>query len=664
MNNDDLPKYLPQGVKFNIANNNVLTITMTLDGMTSNMQEDSAAFEGWSVCLYNYLKKEIKIKLTTDAQIEDIKALSEIDNRNPKALHFKRFLYRLQKFSSTFNAWFEIDEKLGKTVSVVENWSDLYLNYPTQEAQKNDVAHKEAKLERAIVSSDKLKCEAIGHQLPVGVFYKEKRDDYRLMPGNNSAIDIWSITQNTFSIYELKAYGNCSVGIISELFFYVNIMNDLFNGRAKYDGRAAKCDYRNFKIVYDFYRSKGIKTVEGCFLAPKYHVLIDNQQKQITDILNEYGFIKYKFLPWPKGLDCEDVEGNSYVETERKKQVKFFEGKSIATGGWFKDDYHEYCVLNPQDNIFSQKIAEDILKYFGNEKISFWSGNTIPNHMLSSQVSCLNHLFPIRKNHDLVLALAKKLLENTIYAGRVKDVLEVNCEKEKYKVEDTGYIAFEVVSSHNLLNEGRPNRGANCTSIDAVILIETTDYKRVLLPIEWKYTEHYNNTDKSIENDPDKFSVPESKGRTRLERYDKLIANSVFLNSRLVGNNDRAPYESPSSYRRTLFFIEPFYQLMRQTLWAEAMINAHGKEWCGKVDDYMHIHVIPAGNNELLNKKYVYSKEKGLKHTWTKECLSNKGKERYMLVNPSNIVDAIEAANKDGKNEELVKYLRTRYNYK
>ncbi|WP_115097256.1 PGN_0703 family putative restriction endonuclease [Porphyromonas macacae] len=113
---------------------------------------------------------------------------------------------------------------------------------------------------------------------------------------------------------------------------------------------------------------------------------------------------------------------------------------------------------------------------------------------------------------------------------------------------DKTYIGFEVVSGADWLNEGIPNRGSNCTSIDALIYALDVEGKKWLIPIEWKYTEHYTVQDKGSEAD--------GKGETRHARYDALIQHSKFLKpqTKAVGS---------------IYYQEPFYQLMRQTLWAE-----------------------------------------------------------------------------------------------
>jgi hypothetical protein len=70
-----------------------------------------------------------------------------------------------------------------------------------------------------------------------------------------------------------------------------------------------------------------------------------------------------------------------------------------------------------------------------------------------------------------------------------------------------------------------------------------------------------------------------------------------------------------SSENHEIYYFEPFYQLMRQTLWAEQMI-AHNETEITKADDYIHLHVIPIENYELLDNTYRCSSQ-GLEATWS-----------------------------------------------
>ncbi len=204
-----------------------------------------------------------------------------------------------------------------------------------------------------------------------------------------------------------------------------------------------------------------------------------------------------------------------------------------------------------------------------------WSAQGV-EQILSSQIACINHLFPLRKNRAAVLALAQSIDPKF-------DSVEV-LKNDKGK---DGYISFEVVSATDHLNGKRGHdmlkRGALCTSIDALILAKR-EGKHVLLTIEWKYVESYSNEDKSQNKDG------RTSGDTRLKRYSDLIQNSEQL-------------KSLDNYRGSVYLFEPFYQLMRQTLWAEQMVKHKNNEIL-KADDYIHAHVVSRGNKELLAINY------------------------------------------------------------
>lgn len=55
------------------------------------------------------------------------------------------------------------------------------------------------------------------------------------------------------------------------------------------------------------------------------------------------------------------------------------------------------------------------------------------------------------------------------------------------------------------------------------------------------------------------------------------------------------------SYRNSIYSQEPYYQLMRQTLWAEQVINNKSSEKI-KADSFVNIHVVTSQNKELLDE--------------------------------------------------------------
>jgi len=350
----------------------------------------------------------------------------------------------------------------------------------------------------------------------------------------------------------------------------------------------------------------------------------------------------------------------NFKEKERERQTKLIQSGSPVFygdegGGWFmgrqgKQD-RGFVLIERQNNLF-EGIRNSAIKYFKENRIKWWGGkgHTPTGHVLSSQIACINYLFAIRNDKNTVLEMLNKITKKSF-----TEVLKIDCDK------DPAYISFEVVSDVDHLNEKTSTRGSNCTSIDALILAKHQNGEIWLIPIEWKYTEHYGNTDKSIEDSSRQSANykkgDEAKGKERLNRYcynekDRLIDNSNQLKSLL-------------DYKNSVYFFEPFYQLMRQTLWAEQLILNKDEEPIlkkykefVKEGNFLHIHVIPKENDKLLKlseKKYKCS-GKDMKQTW-KNCLEDQSK--YQIVDPTEIVDVIGQTN---NYTSLAQYLIQRYN--
>lgn len=332
---------------------------------------------------------------------------------------------------------------------------------------------------------------------------------------------------------------------------------------------------------------------------------------------------------------------SKYQESERTKAENLIKaGSPVFYGGkagkFFRTKNRDFVLQDSQKNIFSP-IYIDVIEYFKNNSIAWWGGKNPTGHVLSSQITCVNHLFQIRNDKSAVLTILKNI------SNDFEDVFQINTDKYL-----PAYIQFESVSDSDYLNEGQPTRGNNCTSIDALIYAKHKNGEKWLIPIEWKYTEYYYNTDKSIE-DSDKKSPnfkkgDEAKGKVRLDRYcynkkGKLIDASNYL-------------KSLKKYRNSVYFFEPFYQLMRQTLWAEQMIKYKANEIL-KTDNYLHLHVIPENNNDLLKKAYKCS-GLDMEKTWRKQL---KDQSKYIIISPENLIKGIDS----NKYNELLAYLKIRY---
>ena len=320
--------------------------------------------------------------------------------------------------------------------------------------------------------------------------------------------------------------------------------------------------------------------------------------------------------------------GSKYQEAERakaivgmKKNQFLFEGDQ--GGGKFYKIEREFVLKDREKNLYGP-IREEALEYFEKNRIGWWGGRKPTGHVLSSQIACVNHLYPLRDDREMVLKIARKISSDFV------DVLKIETDEHL-----SGYIQFEAVSDNDNLNEGTPNRGNNCTSIDALIYARHRDGSKWLIPIEWKYTEHYDNANKAMEGcktNPDKC-----KGITRKERYTDLINRSKQLTA-----DDHSTY-----------YYEPFYQLMRQTLWTEQMIHHRTKETI-KGENFIHVHVVPRENRDLLCKAYKCS-GLDMETTWRKQL---KDQSKYRIISPEELLSVINGS-KDYAH--LRKYLSERY---
>lgn len=328
----------------------------------------------------------------------------------------------------------------------------------------------------------------------------------------------------------------------------------------------------------------------------------------------------------------------TYKRLQEIRQADFQKGLNNGGSGHLLPIGKEYQNLFDYTNSY-----QAILDYFNLNNIKLWScsydslyktdkdGTNVTRHLLSSQVACINHLFFIRNDKRAVLKLINSIPSMPV---KFKNVLILDCDT----TDTRGYISFEVVGGVDYLNE-KGKRGEYATSVDAMVYALDENDERWLLPIEWKYTEAYEIFDLSIESDRDKPGN-KRKGKVRQDRYCNLIDKSKQL-------------KSLDNYVGSIYFQEPFYQLMRQTLLAECICN-NPDEKVIPAQHFAHIHVCPKMNNELLNKDYVpVSQKKGMESSW-RDMLTNQ--MLYHLIDSKDFLAPIASDYPD-----LFSYLDERY---
>lgn len=246
------------------------TIVLELNkkSLVSNMQGDESAFEGWSLCiLANNPADYNKIRIVWTPL--------DINNLTPAEFgHYYRFLFRAYKFQCNYPSLVEVQPAI-ETVFDANECKRWVLNYPKNVSAEpdNKDENAEANIERALLKIMNGHFDYCDHQLPVGLFLDEVKKINARSSGGKSMIDLWSVKDNIINIYELKNDVNEEVGIISELLFYTNVMDNfrrhVFNYPASFVMK--RVFYRHSKELYNDIVNNRISAVKGIFLANNLH---------------------------------------------------------------------------------------------------------------------------------------------------------------------------------------------------------------------------------------------------------------------------------------------------------------------------------------------------------------------------------------------------------
>ncbi len=260
-----------------------------------------------------------------------------------------------------------------------------------------------------------------------------------------------------------------------------------------------------------------------------------------------------------------------FLEGEKPKQTQFkisspHFSDAARLEGIYNGEPRPFCLpMEFAEQNLVPEIRESALSYFAQHSIKWHNGqNGKPsNHLCSSQVCCVNFLFPFAdKPNEL---------------SKVFRLVYPEIEK-MLPVESGHYVSFEWIGQENYLGErisrsGQRSRGANCTSADAIVMFERKDKKRQAVLIEWKYTESYGGT----------FLKTANSGVDRTEIYRHL-----FEKPDCPINKDILPgFDS--------LFYEPFYQFLRQQFLANEMEKANEMG----ADVVSVLHIAPAHNDDF-----------------------------------------------------------------
>lgn len=251
-------------------------------------------------------------------------------------------------------------------------------------------------------------------------------------------------------------------------------------------------------------------------------------------------------------------------------------------------------------------------------------------NLASSQIACVNFLLPLAWIPGALAAFLSCLDED------VEDVVDIIDQKR-----NSSPVEFEWVGWDEPLEGGRITRGANQTSIDALLVAKIPQGLRAYL-CEWKYSEEYLR--------PDDKGLG-SSGITRRNRYQHLYqqAGSSF--------NQTVPLDD--------FFFEPFYQIMRMHLLADRML-ARGVTPDLQIDEAKVVVVCPAQNTDYRQVVRTIPLAQRFPELDTVEEIvraSLTNRISFTVASSEEIVDKLRSGNFARALNEWLEYHRCRYGW-
>ena len=240
---------------------------------------------------------------------------------------------------------------------------------------------------------------------------------------------------------------------------------------------------------------------------------------------------------------------------------------------------HLLAIGYEDENLYPSLRGEAGARQFFKERGIKWHRTTLSGdvqdddgptrNMASSQVACVNFLLPLAEIPGALAAVVGAIDDD------VKDIVDI-CHEGRTSPVEFEWIGLDPKSNRPCSLEGGANntRGANNTSVDALVIADTDAGRRAYL-MEWKYVEKYRSEDEGAG----------SSGETRRQRY-----SSRYSDKSSAFKSDEVPIDE--------LLFDPFYQLMRFRLLADRMV---ADEEFG-VTDAKVVVVVPDGNSEYRKR--------------------------------------------------------------
>jgi hypothetical protein len=306
----------------------------------------------------------------------------------------------------------------------------------------------------------------------------------------------------------------------------------------------------------------------------------------------------------------DDVDNSTYQDRARAAAVAWKLSTDVLTDHARADGPYQrangvypFCLPTAfaRHNLLPE--AAGAVEFFAERGIQWHRGvgGGPTTHLVSSQVQCVNALYPMTHDPDLIARAFGNDLD-------IAKVIEL----------DKAFLTFEYNGDgRDYLGEsrgGRPlTRGANSTSTDAAFAYLTSDGKPELALVEWKYTEQYPGS-----------KLSEARKGIRELRY------RIWYESQ---DGPLDPHAVP--YERV--FVEPLYQLMRQQLLAWRIEQDPGNPY----SRVRVLHIVPATNAEYwrsLDRRSHRRPDESVADVWAR-MLRPSHRDSYLSIDSARFTD-------------------------
>ena len=343
-------------------------------------------------------------------------------------------------------------------------------------------------------------------------------------------------------------------------------------------------------------------------------------------------------------MNFRDKEKKRYQRLKQRKQTLFSE--AALMDGIYRGIRRPFCLHErySHENLF-EAIRPAAIAYFDARHIRWHDGtqerHRPSNHLCCSQSCCVNFLFPMVNNPNLLKRVFMRFYPDFV------ETLAIDVDLPPIENRQMPYMSFEWIGVNDYLNEhvgkrGARTRGANYTSADFMFRFKRSDGVIQIVLGEWKYTEYYSFKDFGTMTSP-RDEKPEKRKRIYREPFNRQ--NGVFI----------------SRYERlydTLFF-EPFYQLMRLQLLAQEMESKNEMN----ATSVSVIHICPKANKEFRNRVTSPELAKMFPEKDTLEIWKDLvPKDKFMSISTETLLHTITEQSSP-EERKWVEYLKLRYGW-